>query len=407
MFLLRPTLLRYRQLKASRRLLYLASLLIFFWAIFDGILSYLVPILITERGYTNTEMGLIFAFSSIAGAVFDFILTRTLKNTNYLKTFLFIILISLFFPLVLWYSNHLFVYLFAMAIWGLYYDLYTFASYDFVNRTDTQGIEYSYDFGIIEMFRSVAGFLAPLLAAWMIVGKLEFFNFSSSFIFLTVATIFYLLLFRFSPVHFFHKTQSHHHTTNFLTELKTWRVVGILILPLLIFMVSMYIFDAVFWTIGPLFSTSFPNFPYFSGFLMTLYNAPVLLTAWKVENITRRFGKKNTAFVSFILANLFLIPLGFLRSPILVLFFVFLSSIASSITWPAILAAFADYIADLPHLRSEVEGLSDFTINLGYIFGPITAGLLSDKIGISHSFAVMGIFNVVLIVFLFRFAKFK
>lgn len=396
----RPILLRFRRVKSTRKLLYIVSLLIFFWTIFDGILSYLVPILITQRGYSNTEMGLILAFSSVAGAVFDFILTRTLKNTNYLKTFLLILTISFTFPLVLWFSNHLFVYLLAMAIWGLYYDLYTFASYDFVNRTDTHSAEYSYDFGIIELFRSTAGFLAPLIAAWLIVDRVKFFNVSFPFFFLVIAAVFYLLLFNLSPVHFFHKVEAHYHTTGFLTELKTWRSVGILLLPLLIFMTFMYIFDAIFWTIGPLFSSSFPNFPYFSGVLMTLYNLPSLFTTWKIEALTDRFGKKATAFFTFILANLFLIPLGFIHSPVLVLFLVLLSSIASSITWPAILGAFSDYISQFPKFRSEIEGLTDFTINLGYIFGPILAGFLSDKIGISFSFGVLGLVDLFITVIL-------
>lgn len=400
MITFRPLFVRFYHLKSSRRLLFIASFLIFFWTFFDGILSYLVPILITQRGFTKTELGLILAFSSVMGAILDVTLSRILKHTNYLKTFLLILAISFIFPLVLWYANHILVYLLAMTIWGLYYDLYTFASYDFVHRTDSHTHQYSFDFGIIELFRSVAGFLAPLLAAWLIIDQVDFSNITSPLIFLIIAALLYVVLFRVSPIHYFQSEPPLPKSSNFFTEIQLWFPVAHKIFPFLIVMVMMYIFDAVFWTAGPLFSASFPGIPYFSGILMTLYNLPSLLTVWKIEWITSRFGKKPTALFSFFLANLFLIPIGFIASPYHVLFLVFLSSVASSITWPAVLGIFADHINQFPHNQSEIEGLTDFMINLGYIFGPIFAGLLSDRFNINFSFAALGLVNIVIILIL-------
>ncbi|HEX8923648.1 MAG TPA: MFS transporter, partial [Patescibacteria group bacterium] len=160
------------------------------------------------------------------------------------------------------------------------------------------------------------------------------------------------------------------------------------------------IFDATFWTIGPLFSSSFPEFKHFSGFIMMLYNLPSVFTVWKVEAVSRKFGKKKTAFFSFLLANLFLIPLSFINSPYLTLFCIILSTTACSFTWPAIEGAFTDYVSESGRYESEIEGLTDFTTNLGHVFGPILAGLFSDKIGISHSFALIGFINICLVIFL-------
>jgi MFS family permease len=381
-------------------LIYIASSMIFFWVIFDGILSYFVPILITDRGYSQTQLGFIMSFSSIAGAAFDFLLSKYLKNTIYLKTFLLIIAISFLFPLVLWYSTHIFLYLLAMAIWGLYYDLYSFASYDFVSRDSHNSAHYSTDFGIIELFRSLGGVAAPLIGAWILIDQINISNMAFPYIFLIVAGVFYIFLFINSPLSHFHKSSPYIRSVNSITEIKQWLKIGSVIFPVLLFMICMQIFDAVFWTIGPLFSDSFPNFHYFSGILMTLYNLPALFTAWKVESATQRFGKKRTAYFSFLLASLVLIPIGYLHSPYLILLCVFLSSIAISFTWPAIESAVADYVAESKLYKSEIEGLSDFTANLGYIIGPIFAGILSDKIGIGHSFSILGIFIALIIVIL-------
>jgi len=374
--------------------------MIFFWTVFDGILSYLVPILITQRGYTNTQMGLIFSFSSFAGMIFDFILSNVLRLTNYLKTFLLILIISFIFPIVLWSASNLAVYLLAMAIWGLYYDLYTFASYDFVSRNSDENLSHSNSFGIIELFRSMAGLAAPLIASYFIVGRLGLFNIYFPLIFLAIGMIFYILVYYFSPLSHRIDNSCYAPKRKLITQIKQWKGIGKILLPVLFFNVTLFIFDATFWTIGPLFTDSFTNFPYFSGVFMTLYNLPSLFTVWKISAITNHFGKKRTALVAFMLANAFLIPIGYSSSPIFILFLVFCSAIFVSITWPAIEGAIADYVSETNTYRPIIEAMSDLTTNIGYIIGPIFAGILSDKIGINLSFTTLGIVNVIIIVVL-------
>lgn len=381
-------------------MVYLVALMAFFWTVFDLILSYIAPILITQRGYTNSQMGMIIAFSSISGATLDFFLARFLHSTNYLKTFFLVLLISFIFPFVLWYSNHIFIYLLAMAIWGLYYDLYTFASFDFVSRNAIDHNQHARDFGIIELFRSLGGLVAPIITTILIADLIIFGHLMWPLLFLVIAFGFYTLLLSNSPLHHFHATDRHHKSVSILTEVFRWNVLGRKLLPVLLFMISIYIFDATFWTVGPLFSESFPLFKHFSGYLMVFYSLPSMLTAWKVESLTRRFGKKRTAYISFLLANIFLIPIGFVSSPYIVLFLVFLSATATSITWPSIEAAFADYTSEAGKLHTEVEGITDITSNIGYIIGPIFAGVFSEKISISWSFGALGVVNVLIILFL-------
>lgn len=388
------------QQKKATRLVYIVALMAFFWTVFDLIISYIAPILITQRGFTNTQMGMIVAFSSVSGAVFDFFLVRILRYSNYLKTFFFVLLISFIFPFVLWTSHHIFVYLLGMAIWGLYYDLYTFASYDFVSRNALNESQHARDFGIIELFRSLGGLIAPIITTILIADLIIFGHLMWPLLFLVIAFGFYLLLLSLSPLHHFHATDHHHKSVSFLKEIFRWNVLGKKLLPVLVFMVSIYIFDATFWTIGPLFSESFPAFKHFSGFLMILYSLPSMFTAWKIEPLTRRFGKKKTAYITFLLANIFLIPIGFVNSPFIVLALVFCSSIATSITWPSIEAAFADYTSEAGKLQTEVEGITDLTSNIGYIIGPIFAGFFSEKISISWSFGAVGFINVFVIIIL-------
>ena len=64
-----------------------------FWALFDGLVSFVTPILITEKLGSRTEMGLILGSSSIAGALCDIFLSKVLRNTHFRRMYLFMFMI--------------------------------------------------------------------------------------------------------------------------------------------------------------------------------------------------------------------------------------------------------------------------------------------------------------------------
>ena len=121
--------------------------MLFFWALADGIMSFISPIIITEHGISDTLMGIIIGSSSIASAVFYILLVRFLPNTNFRRVFLAVLLLSFFFPFLMSAGGIVWMYLAGMAVWGLYFDLYRIASYDFVSRADTKE-EHSASFGV-------------------------------------------------------------------------------------------------------------------------------------------------------------------------------------------------------------------------------------------------------------------
>jgi len=375
--------------------------MIFFWTIFDGIISYATPILITQRGYSNSAMGLIIAFSSVAGAVFDLFLSKLLKNSNYLKIFLLILAISFTYPFFLWSSTGLALFLLTMCLWGLYYDLYTFALYDFLSH-HSQDQQNTLGISVISAFRSVALLVAPIIAGLLITDIVDFSNLAFSLMFLFLAAIFFVLLFAHSPLHHQSGSVSHHRSRNIKNEIELWRRIGHILWPVLLFNILTYMFDATFWTIGPLFASVFPAFEDFSGLLMALYSLPSIFVIWYLKPLVKKFGKKHTAYFSFLLANLFLIPIGWIQLPWLILIFIFLASIASALTFPAIDSAYVDYVSESGSYATEIEGLNDFSTNLGYIFGPIFAGVISDRFGIASSFTLLGIVNILLVLILFK-----
>lgn len=378
----------------NRRLLYNASLMIFFWSIFDGIISYITPLVITAGGLSKTTMGLIYSGSSVFGAVFDFLLSKFLKNTHYRKLFFLMFAICFGYPFLLWKAYSVFLFIVAMAFWGLYYDLMNFGCFDFVSRTAKTN-EHSSSFGVLGVFKSLGYLIAPLLAGWLVVKAVETKPFLAALLFLAISFLFYLLLLSLTKNGSRETIKEKiYKPVNVLVELHIWKKVGLVLLPVLIFTMLLYVFDAFFWTLGPLYSQDFKNFSNFGGLFMTMYTLPTLLTGWVVGRLTKKFGQKRTAFVSFLIFSVCLSFLALLRNPYLILSLVFFSSMIGSLAWPAIKGAFVDYITESFKYEKEIEGLGDFFINIGYVLGPMLAGFFSDKIGNSNAFSVLGMAGV-------------
>jgi MFS family permease len=82
--------------------------------------------------------------------------------------------------------------------------------------------------------------------------------------------------------------------------------------------------------------------------------------------------------------------MGMSREPRFLLFFTFLSSFFISISWPEIYAVVEDFVARSGRASSDLVGIQGFSINLGYVLGPIFAGIVADMIGIKQTFSVLG-----------------
>lgn len=118
----------------SISLVFFVATAVLLLSIFDSIMSYLVPVIMTEYGLSEFNMGLLYASSSFFGLVFDFLLTRYLSTTHYKKLFVGTILVAAAFPVCMFFAPGLLPFLIGMMLWGLYYNLWAFASADFTAR---------------------------------------------------------------------------------------------------------------------------------------------------------------------------------------------------------------------------------------------------------------------------------
>ncbi len=346
-------------------------------------------------------MGLIIALSNIFGAIFDFLLAKFITNTSYRRLFLVVYALCFIYPLLIWSSKTLPLFIFSMAVWGLYGDLSSYATFDFVSRR-SRPKEHCKSFGVIGIFRSLGYLMAPIVVGIITLEAVTFMPYSVAILAVFMALFFYVWLVSLSPKkdsHLYdHKAKYRHF--NFFAEYKILQKVAKVLLPVLFFNVSLNIFDSMFWTIGPIFSESFIGFKNFGWLFMSAYTLPVLVINWFINPIVLKFGKKKTAFVSFFIGGLILLPICLVTNPVAIIILVFISSLANSIAWPALAGAYADYISESRSYQKEIESLTDFTYNIGFIIGPILGGVLADLVGIKNTFSVLATYSMIIVIIL-------
>jgi MFS family permease len=387
--------LRSRTLFSSDAFVYNFALVILFWTLFDATLQYVTPLLMQERGFSASLIGMIIGFSSLAGALFDLLLCRFFSRTDFKRFILAMFAICSVYPLFLWHADSIALFLFAMAVWGLYFDLYSFSTFSFVGRYTAQG-RHSESFGLVQIFRSLGLILAPLIVGLVLSGKVgwQLFSLSRSFL-LAGFLLFLVLLFAMrkqGPVATEHPRAPRR--KSLFIELRLWKKLGRTMLPVLLLTFYLFLIESFFWTLAPLYA-EVSGLGQLSGFFLAAYSLPALIVGWTVGSLTARFGKKRTAFAGLFAGSILLSCFSFFSNPYLLIVLVFASSFFTSVALPAINAAYADYISESSQVEGEIESLEDFAFNSAYVLGPVSAGLLTDLVGIPHAFSLLGFYGVI------------
>lgn len=371
------------------------ALMVLFLVMFDNLVQYISPLLIAQQGYTMTIIGLIIGSSSLAGAGFDFLIAKFIRNTDFRRIFLFIFVICLIFPLLLAEAKTIWFWLIVMAVWGVYFDLLDFGIFDYVGR-HTPPENHSDSFGLIQIFKALAGILSPLIVGLVVYQAVDWRAFILAWVFWGIALVFFIalvLLYNRRPLTI--DPLKHLKRRTIWQEWNLWRIILRKLLPILTVTFFLFILDAFFWVLAPLYSDKL-GLQHFGGLFLSAYALPILLLGWFVGPITGKFGKKRTAFFSLLLGSLVLSTFAYLGTVTAMVLVVFLASCFTSLAMPSINGVYADYISEAPMIEGEIEGLENFAFNLGYFFGPILSGLLADIFDIGSAFSILGLCGIVL-----------
>lgn len=381
--------------------LFPVGMMIFFFIVFDGVLMYLTPIIITDAGITESTMGIIIGSSSIVGMLFDYFLYRMVKTIHYRRIFLVMFGLALLFPLFLLGGNTVIFFLLAMAAWGIYYDLYNIGVFDVVERT-TGPEDHPAGFGVLRSFDGLGYLVAPLLASIILVfldpGPTMFFVILVP---LLISFVIFLNIIVY-PLPERSKFDRFKESALVFFERIIFRKEACLpLFPLLVtFFVNLV--DNAVWTFGPLFSEKMGNVnDIFGGTFMLAFALPPILVGWLIGGIVKRFGNGYIVQGSIAMSSIFFILVGLSSSPILVAVLIFLASFFLAIGIPSVNSFYTNYINKATDHRKETETIQDFFTNVGATTGPVIGGYMAEYFGLSHAFVALGVLGLVVSMFIF------
>jgi MFS family permease len=365
----------------------LFSLALMFLRIADGIIAFWAPNQIQKVLGSSFWMGIVISFQSVIGLLSDMFLPSILINVRYKMLLVGAVVLSAITSILLvgtFYFPYVLLFLLAMTIWGVYYELLHFAQFQFMGHSVSPHLRTS-GWGIINTFASIAYFLGPLIGAivlfrGMVVTEFTFIGFLVIGLFLVVTL---------KVIH----TGSPSVSANIHSPLKAfthWRLLGKVVWPLIITNMLLGFIDSTFWTTGAVWTEKLAKESYWGGFLLPFYQLPpifmgILVARWGIYK-----GKKIWAEKFLIVSGIFLLLFAVSSNIYWILLMVLLSSMAVGIGYPLVEGVYTDLVARMGHGKEEMIGLFASTLNVSYIVWPPIAGLLASELGERISFSYLG-----------------
>lgn len=345
-------------------------------------------------------MGLVFSFSSVVGFVTDLVFPQLLRKFKARRLILLAIAANLIFSgILIWTTTWpwLVLFLLAMAVWGVYYELLWFGSAQFVSDNvpteSRSGV-----WGVLSVFKSLAYFIGPIVGSWLAISR---GNMTTVVVAASVVCVGYVIWVLTSKKEKIHEREIEPmEKFDIGEELGYWKVLFVHVWPVLLISLTMGLIDATYWTTGAVLSDIMARGGLLGGLFLPAYMLPpifmgVILAKWGVYK-----GKKKIAEIFLLFAGVFLALLGLREGLWSMLLLSFLTGVALSVAWPMVDAVYSDILARMGTERKHMVGLSSSTTSLAYIIGPITAGFISSRVGERMTFVVMGALTVVVAIVL-------
>lgn len=363
------------------------SLVLFFLFLGDAILSFWVPNILEDSLGDSLAMGFVMSFSSIVGFGMDLIFPQLIQGVTVKRLVVFSAGTSLAFSLVLLSSLKLpviWVFLLAMAIWGIYYEFFGFAEQQFIADTLPLKLRSS-GWAFYGVFKNLAYFLGPLIGAWVVL-KGDYLPPVSS-IFFVIVGLGILLFFKKSHER---KLEVELKRVNLLSELSHWATLLKHVWPVVVLSLVLGLIDSTFWTTGTVLTEKLARENIAGSLFLSFYQMPSMFMGLILARFNISEGKKKMAMKLLLGSGMFLVAVGFVNSIYLILAMVFLSSTLLAICYPLTNAVYSDIVARMGRERKHLIGLTNSSISVAYIIGPILAGFITKFVGSEKTFSVMG-----------------
>lgn len=362
--------------------------ILFFILLADAILADWVPGYLQQALGSPVKMGLMMAVSSIVGVTVDLIFPQLLRNVGVkriargamLGSFIF-----LFTILTHTWWEYVIILVLGMAVWGIYYELDSFMTQQFVAGV-AQDDQRSSVWGVVGMVRSGAYFLGPLVGAYLIRwGDRVVVLSAMGILLIGYACFLWLKLPQGRDERFEWEEIS------IKEELEHWLVLGKRVWPILLVSLMGGIIDATFWTTGTVLNDQLAESYWFGGWFLSAYMLPFLFVGLLVAKWGVDKGKKRWAQIFLLLSGIALTSFWYMSEGWMLVFGAAIAGTAISAAWPLIDSVYTDLVARARRGKKHIMGMSAAMFGGAYILGPILAGVISARVGETRTFAVVGV----------------
>lgn len=370
---------------------------LFFIVVADSALSYLFPIISEEVLGSNLAMGLIIAFSSVAGLICDFTFPQIFKGRTWKFFLAFGVFLTFFFPIFMSLGanfNSIIFFLIASAIWGIYYEFLIFGIQKFIVSTQHKD-NYSKSWATLYTFTGTAKILGPILGALFLGISLANAPLFILFIqLISFVLLFFAISFKSKKFHSSYEPENVIRQINLVQEFKYWRLIIPSIFPLFISSLVIVSIDATYWVIGgllgqELFSEDLSWIPIVI-FVVTGILGSIILSTFRVKK-----RKKRLTHISLVISGLVLALIALVDNNIVISSMLFISSLCLSFAGVFNESVFSDLMGRLGKNDIHMIGISRLTNSLAYAIMPVVVGLFADKLGYVTTFSLVGIITLI------------
>lgn len=362
--------------------------ILFFVLLSDAVLSDWVPGYLQGVLGSPLAMGLMMALSSVVGFVMDLVFPQLLRSSGVRKLAGGALLGALIFLLSMLSStwlSYLLILAMGMAAWGIYYELDSFMTQQFVAGV-APSHERSSVWGVVGVVRNAAYFLGPIVGGYVAVYGDRAVVLGSMGVLL-----FAYLLFLMIRLPTEREIDHHDASLNLREEISHWYTLGVRVWPILLTSFVVGLIDATFWTSGTVLTDRLAENSLFGGWFLSAYMFPFLFAGLLVARWGVDVGKKKWAARFLLIGALSLMLVGFVKSVFLLLLVVALAGLFIAMAFPLIDSVYTDLVARARKGRKHIMGMSSATFSLAYVVGPILSGFISGRLGEEMTFTMMGV----------------
>jgi MFS family permease len=384
------------------------ALLYFVWSISFALFEYFAPLYLDSLNLQVIIIGLILSGSSFISFFVDPFLGYLQErfSPRFLLTgsaFLFTLNMLLF----LYSGNYVFLLFLATNIYGIAFDLFSITTYKGVFDNSIEE-DRSTNLSFLESLHALGLLIGAILAGFAMAANFMYAAYISLAI-LAVLVIF-ILLTKNVPVVTSDPFSLLKSYRDVWRELRTLGPRGLFLVSLLI---VIFLFDGFFFVFEPLFAQKFTghvvNEYVIGGFLLALYNLPIILLSSYFGRLEDRIGRKRFVLIGLGVACLSVFMLQAVDSLVLTGGSIFFASLGLfSIARPSIEGLYEALTQQ--KLGVGYNGYSasimEITLSIGFLFGPLVGGLfISTPEGFNFAFRIFSLLILIFFVLSFFFIR--